>query len=117
MGGGMRRISRGGREGPPRAMWAASAVIGAALLVMWIAVATTFGSCAMPDAMNGMQEARVVPPQGGAGGDSDSEGGWRARAQAARAEIRYACRLTSIARNAGMVIRQTGSARNLRGYA
>ena len=88
MGGGMRRISRGGREGPPRAMWAASAVIGAALLVMWMAVATTFGSCAMPDAMNGMQEARVVPPQGGAGGDSDSEGGWRARAQAARDEIR-----------------------------
>ena len=75
MGGGMRRISRGGREGPPRAMWAASAVIGAALLVMWMAVATTFGSCAMPDAMSGMQEARVVPPQGGAGGDSDSEGG------------------------------------------
>ena len=70
-------------------MWAASAVIGAALLVMWMAVATTFGSCAMPDAMSGMQEARVVPPQGGAGGDSDSEGGWRARAQAARDEIRY----------------------------
>ena len=88
MGGDMRRISRGGWEGPPRAMWAASAVICAALLVLWMAIATTFGSCAMPDAMSGMQEARVVPPQGGAGGDSGSEGGWRARAQAARDEIR-----------------------------
>ena len=88
MGGGMRRISRGGREGPPRARWAASAVIGAAPLVLWMAVATTFGSCAMPDAISGMKEARVAPPQGGAGGDSGSEGGWRARAQAARDEIR-----------------------------
>ena len=64
-------------------------MIGAALLVLWMAVATTFGSCAMPDAVNGMEEARVAPPQGGAGGDIGSEGGWRARAQAARDEIRY----------------------------
>ena len=73
MGGGMRRISRGGREGPPWPRWAAGAVTGAALLVLWMAVATTFGSCAMPGAMSGMKEARVAPPQGGAGGDSGSE--------------------------------------------
>ena len=63
-------------------------MIGAALLVLWMAVATTFGSCAMPGAMSGMKEARVAPPQGGVGGDSGSEGGWRARAQTARDEIR-----------------------------
>ena len=33
-----------------------------------------------------------------------------------RTEDGSACRLTSIARNAGPVIKQTGSARNLRGY-
>ena len=64
MGGGMRRISRGGQEGPPRPRWAVNAVICAALLVLWMAVATTFGSCAMPDAVNGMKEARAVLPQG-----------------------------------------------------
>ena len=56
---------------------------GAALLVLWMAVATTFGSCAMPGAMNGMEEARSTLPQGGAGGGS--EGGWLAGARAASA--------------------------------